>query len=1060
MLAISSLCASSSLLQARPRPAIAATRQRDGDDELRRPRPPASAPTPGADPTPHASPPVERGRQWRKQQQQQHVRGADGGHSSSRGPSRGRSSSESRAGRWQPAVVDFTRQINILAKTYVREKDSTERDGTRQHYLQLRAQGLESLAGELDAYACAQVLWTSAKFGQPLSGGEEQAWRAAVERTLQSAEPQGVSNMLFSWATLGMPAGDSLLRLLDRLLEVLEDADPQAMANTLWAFGTLGHRPPDQALSELLDGLLADKLWRAEPQHISNSLWACGELDFMPESSLLAALLARFAAWLEAGDAARPVPTPQQFCNVLWGCAELQQHAASAQPKQRPSWRCNPGFLDLCTAWAQQRFEQFTALEACDFLYSLVRLERDPPAVLVSAALENFLTSSSSAQDTWVTNLGLALQAADPATATSLAWLAGWVFEQAAALPECCAQEGFGVDAAAGSATALQRRSQPRQAIAAARQLDGNDELLRPRPPASAPTPGADPTPRASPPVERGQQWRKQHQQQHVRFANGGRSSSRGHSRGRGSSKSRAGTRPADPVVDFTRQINNLAKAYVRARDSTERDGARQRYLQLRAQGLESLAGELDAYACAQLLWTSTQFGQPLSGGEDLTWRAAVERTLQSAAPQGVSNILWAWAKLGMPAGDSLLPRLMDRLLEEEVLGSADPQAIANTLWARATLGMPAGDSLLRLLDRLLEVLRDATPQAIANTLWACATLGHRPPDRALAALTRALSSEDKLWRAVPQAISISLWACGELDFKPEHDVMAALLERFAAWLEAGDAARPVPTPQQFCNMLWGCAELQQHAASAQPKQRPSWRCNPGFLDLCTAWAQQRFEQFTALEACDFLYSLVHLERDPPAYPPPALVSAALEKLQTDSNVEDKSMINLVWAATRCLERTQLEVYHLPPAELGRVMQLCVAQWRTEQAVPIPGALRLLDSLLGQGLALQAAEPATAASLAWLAGWVFEQVAALSEGRAQEGFGIDATASLLNSLAALDWQPSGQQAAAVVALCQWLARRSPGTPELNAGNIDCLLRAAESWRLDVATKALRSLPDT
>eukprot|EP00887_Chlorella_sp_A99_P003876 scaffold11.g3876.t1 len=251
----------------------------------------------------------------------------------------------------------------------------------------------------------------------------------------------------------------------------------------------------------------------------------------------------------------------------------------------------------------------------------------------------------------------------------------------------------------------------------------------------------------------------------------------------------------------------------------------------------------------------------------------------------------------------------------------------------------------------------------------------------------------------------MAMWACRELDFMPESSILVALLARFAAWLEASDAAWPVPKPQELCNVLGACAELQQHDVSVQPKRRPSWCCDPRFLDLCTAWVQQRYEQFTALDATDLLYSL------------------------TDSNVGDKSITNLVWAATRSLERTQLESYRLPPAGLGRLVQLCVAQWRAEQAVPIPGALRVLDSLPGQGLVLQAADPATAASLAWLAGWVFEQVAALPGGRAQEGFGVDAAAGLLDALAALRWQPSSQQAAAVVALCQWLV-----LPGVSAGS--------------------------
>eukprot|EP00887_Chlorella_sp_A99_P003857 scaffold11.g3857.t1 len=757
MLARSSLCASSSLLQARPRPAIAAARQLDGDDELRRPRPPASTPPPNAAPIPRASPPVERGRQWRKQQQ---GTGTGGGHSSSRGPSRGRSSSKSRAGM-RPAnpVVNFTRQINEMAKAYAREKDSTKRGAMRQHYLQLRAQGLESLASELDAYSCAQ------------------------------------------------------------------------------------------------------------------------------------------------------------------------QRDASAQPKRRPRWRCNPGFLDLCTAWAQQRFEQFTALDATDLLYSLVRVERDPPAAMMSAALAKVLTSSSNPVGQCITNL---------------VW---------------------------GATRSLERTQQEAYRL---------------------------------PPAELGRlvqlcvaQWRAEQ---------------------------------AVPIPGALRLLDSLPGQglVLQAADPAT------------AASLAWLAdwvfrqGDVAPQAMANALWAFATLGYC---PPERTLPELLDRLLEvlgDATPQAIANTLWACATLGYRPPDRALSELLDGLLE--VLRDADPQAIANTLWTCGTLGYRLPDrALSELLDRLLEVLGDAKPQEIANTLWTCGTLGYRPPDRAFAALTRALSSEDKLWRAKPQHISMVLWACGELDFMPEHDVMVALLAQFATWLEAGGGARPVPTPQQLRNVLGGCAELQQRDASAQPKRRPRWRCDPGFLDLCTAWAQQRFEQFTALDATDLLYSLVRLGRDPPACPPPALVSAALAKLLTSSSAQDTWVTNLVWGATRCLERTQQEAYRLPPAELGGLVQLCVAQWRTAQAVPIPGALRLLECLPRQGLALQAADPAAPASLAWLAGWVFEQVAALPGGRAQEGFGVDAAASLLNSLTALDWQPSGQQAAAVVALCQWLARRSPGTLLLDAG---------------------------
>ena len=98
---------------------------------------------------------------------------------------------------------------------------------------------------------------------------------------------------------------------------------------------------------------------------------------------------------------------------------------------------------------------------------------------------------------------------------------------------------------------------------------------------------------------------------------------------------------------------------------------------------------------------------------------------------QGMSNIVWAYAKLG--AGLSLeVVKLLDALAAEAVSQLADmrsrghfiPQNLSNIMYGYAVLGYaPCGDLLPAIAREAVRQLRNFGPQELTNLVWALAKL-------------------------------------------------------------------------------------------------------------------------------------------------------------------------------------------------------------------------------------------------------------------------------------------------------------------------------------------------
>jgi hypothetical protein len=160
--------------------------------------------------------------------------------------------------------------------------------------------------------------------------------------TLQQAEPQNVSNVLWAAATLQLqPTGAELQQLLWRFTAVLADATPQEVSNTLWAVATMGQQVPPQQLQRLLEKAVA-VLADATPQAVSNTLWAVATMGRQVPPQQLQKLLGRFVAVL-------PDATPQAVSNTLWAAATMGRHLPPQQLQQAVA-----AFVELLPAATSQ----------------------------------------------------------------------------------------------------------------------------------------------------------------------------------------------------------------------------------------------------------------------------------------------------------------------------------------------------------------------------------------------------------------------------------------------------------------------------------------------------------------------------------------------------------------------------------------------------------------------------------------------------------------------------------------------------------------------------------
>jgi hypothetical protein len=100
---------------------------------------------------------------------------------------------------------------------------------------------------------------------------------------------------------------------------------------------------------------------------------------------------------------------------------------------------------------------------------------------------------------------------------------------------------------------------------------------------------------------------------------------------------------------------------------------------------------------------------------------------------QTISNLMWAYAKLGIDPGAELAGAMSRQAVS--TAGEFKPQSVANLMWAYATLGIDPGTQLAGAMSRQATsttLLEEFKPQSVVNLMWAYETLGIDPIDQLL----------------------------------------------------------------------------------------------------------------------------------------------------------------------------------------------------------------------------------------------------------------------------------------------------------------------------------------
>eukprot|EP00471_Norrisiella_sphaerica_P003554 CAMPEP_0184485256 /NCGR_PEP_ID=MMETSP0113_2-20130426/6889_1 /TAXON_ID=91329 /ORGANISM="Norrisiella sphaerica, Strain BC52" /LENGTH=1442 /DNA_ID=CAMNT_0026866637 /DNA_START=291 /DNA_END=4620 /DNA_ORIENTATION=- len=218
-------------------------------------------------------------------------------------------------------------------------------------------------------------------------------------------------------------------------------------------------------------------------------------------------------------------------------------------------------------------------------------------------------------------------------------------------------------------------------------------------------------------------------------------------------------------------------------------------------------------------------------------------------SPLFLSNVLWAYASLGVKPSNAVLSRLLEWVSAS--IESMGPQMVANTLWAMSKLELKVSPLLQRALSCKVESsLARFSPQEFSNIIMAYGRLQLCPPG--LTGLTRqavrifpqcnsqersnifwAFSKlvdtnllqarrlefflrciENTTQQMGPKALTTTLWALGNLDskgflFGDGDDHERALCQLFQRLLDI----RQCLGPKEFVISLWAASKLLSPAS-------------------------------------------------------------------------------------------------------------------------------------------------------------------------------------------------------------------------------------------------------
>lgn len=164
------------------------------------------------------------------------------------------------------------------------------------------------------------------KLSNHTSARQIMAWISSSDSVITTfisqGEPQCITNTVWSFATLGLPAPKLLDAVEQRSEWLVNTGSTQAVANTIWSFATLGVPAP-----QLCDCIVQRAEWLVQegtPQHVANTAWAFATLKV--KAHTLFATIDDRSDWLVQNG------NTQNVANTVWAFATLQMEAPKLVP--------------------------------------------------------------------------------------------------------------------------------------------------------------------------------------------------------------------------------------------------------------------------------------------------------------------------------------------------------------------------------------------------------------------------------------------------------------------------------------------------------------------------------------------------------------------------------------------------------------------------------------------------------------------------------------------------------------------------------------------------------
>jgi RAP domain/FAST kinase-like protein, subdomain 1 len=237
-------------------------------------------------------------------------------------------------------------------------------------------QTIQKSADEFNGRSTATVTHSLAKLLhltdlKRLGGGLQSLWGILHTRTQllllrsNSFNAQEISNIIWAYGK-----ADGLIKVDDRLLDALAktalnniaDFEPQSLSNMVWSFATMSHEAP--SLFDAIASAAQARINEFKPQELSNMVWS------------FATLKHEAPALLDDIASAAPLRInefkPQELSNMVWSFATMNHEA--------------PSLFDAIASAAQARINEFKPQGLSNMVWSFATMSHEAPSLFDAIA--------------------------------------------------------------------------------------------------------------------------------------------------------------------------------------------------------------------------------------------------------------------------------------------------------------------------------------------------------------------------------------------------------------------------------------------------------------------------------------------------------------------------------------------------------------------------------------------------------------------------------------------------------------------------------------------------